>query len=300
LAESRTSKFPKSSGGLPTAATNAHFKIKIVFAFPNFYFPPMKRISPPVLFAAMLLVFPTAYSQIHPVSPTTPALAENINRAVPNTATNPVPRDSGWIKRHDRFVQEAQNGGIDILFMGDSITDYWRSRGSNVWSQYYAPRHAADFGISADRTQHVLWRMDHGELDGIHPKVVVLMIGTNNTGKESDQKTPRNTVSEVAEGVQAVVNDIRARLPDSKILLLAIFPRGTLDDPQRAQVALINTLIAKLDDGRMVKFLDISPKFLEFDGTLPRSIMPDLLHPNAQGYQIWADAMEPTLDEMLK
>jgi len=260
----------------------------------------MKRISPPVLFAAMLLVFPTAYSQIHPVSPTTPALAENINRAVPNTATNPVPRDSGWIKRHDRFVQEAQNGGIDILFMGDSITDYWRSRGSNVWSQYYAPRHAADFGISADRTQHVLWRMDHGELDGIHPKVVVLMIGTNNTGKESDQKTPRNTVSEVAEGVQAVVNDIRARLPDSKILLLAIFPRGTLDDPQRAQVALINTLIAKLDDGRMVKFLDISPKFLEFDGTLPRSIMPDLLHPNAQGYQIWADAMEPTLDEMLK
>ena len=211
-----------------------------------------------------------------------------------------MPRDSGWIKRHDRFVQETQNGGIDILFLGDSITDYWRNRGSNVWSRYYAPRHAADFGISADRTQHVLWRLDHGELDGIHPKVVVLMIGTNNTGKESDHKTPRNTVPEVAEGVQAVVNDIRARLPDSKILLLAIFPRGTLDDPQRAQVALINTLIAKLDDGKTVKFLDIGPKFLEFDGTLPKSIMPDLLHPNAQGYQIWADAMEPTLDEMLK
>ena len=260
----------------------------------------MKRISLPVLSAAMLLVFPAAYSQIHPVSPTTPALAENINRVVPNTATNPVPRDAGWIKRHDRFVQEAQQGGIDILFLGDSITDYWRSRGSNVWNQYYAPRHAADFGISGDRTQHVLWRLDHGEFDGIHPKVVVLMIGTNNTGKESDHKTPRNTVPEMAEGVQAVVNDIRARLPDSKILLLAIFPRGTLDDPQRAQVALINTLIAKLDDGKMVKFLDIGPKFLEFDGTLPKSIMPDLLHPNAQGYQIWADAMEPTLDEMLK
>ena len=219
----------------------------------------MKRISPPVLFAAMLLVFPAACSPIRPVSPTAPVLAENISRAVPNTATNPVPRDSDWIKRHAGFVREAQKGGIDILFLGDSITDCWRSRGSNVWSRYYAPRHAADFGISADCTEHVLWRLEHGELDGIHPKVVVLMIGTNNTGKESDHKTPRNTVPEVAEGVQAVVNEIRVRLPDSKILLLAIFPRGTLDDPQRAQVALINTLIAKLDDGKMVKFLDIGP-----------------------------------------
>ncbi len=217
-----------------------------------------------------------------------------------NTATNPVPRDARWVKRHEGFVQEAQKGGIDILFMGDSITDFWRNRGSNVWKQAYAPRHAANFGISGDRTQHVLWRIDHGELDGIHPKVVVLMIGTNNTGNENDRKTPRNTVPETAEGVRAVVNEIRARLPESRILLLAIFPRGALDNPQRAQVALINTLIAKLDDGKMVKYLDIGSNFLEFDGTLPRGIMPDLLHPNAKGYQIWADAMEPALDEMLK
>ena len=222
------------------------------------------------------------------------------NAVAQNTATNPVPRNAGWIKRHEGFVQQAQKGGVAILFMGDSITDFWRNRGSNVWNHYYAPRHAADFGISGDRTEHVLWRIDHGELDGIHPKVVVLMIGTNNTGKENDHKTPRNSVPEVAEGVRAVVNDIRARLPKSKILLLAIFPRGTLDDPQRVQVALINTLIAKLDDGKMVKFLDIGPKFLEFDGTLPRSVMPDLLHPNPRGYQIWADAMNPTLDGMLK
>jgi lysophospholipase L1-like esterase len=224
------------------------------------------------------------------------------NAVVQNTATNPVPLGAGWVARHEGFVAQAKQGGIDILFMGDSITDFWRNRGSNVWNQYYAPRHAANFGISGDRTQHVLWRMNNGELDGIKPKVVVLMIGTNNTGKERNSDKIRNTVPETIAGVQAVVADIRARLPDSKILLLGIFPRGTLDDPQRAEVALINTVIAKLDDGKMVRFLDISPKFLESDGTLSPDIMlkPDFLHPSAKGYQIWAQAMEPTLDEMLK
>jgi beta-glucosidase len=125
------------------------------------------------------------------------------------------------------------------------------------------------------------------------------MIGTNNTGKEKDGNV-RNLPSEVIEGVSAVVKDLRARLPGTKILLLAIFPRGVLDDPQRAEVALINTVLAKLDDGKMVRFLDIGSKFLEPDGTLPKNIMPDLLHPNENGYQIWADAMEPTLAEMLK
>jgi len=217
-----------------------------------------------------------------------------------NTATNPVPRDPNWVKRHEGFVAQAKQGGIDILFMGDSITDFWRNRGSNVWNQYYAPRHAANFGISGDRTQHVLWRMDNGELDGIHPKVVVLMIGTNNTGKERDKKTPRNTVPETIAGVQAVVADIRAKLPGSKLLLLAIFPRGDGGPEQQAQIDEINPVIAKLDDGKLVKFLDIGAKFLDADGTLPKSVMPDLLHPNEHGYQIWADAMNPTLDEMLK
>lgn len=217
-----------------------------------------------------------------------------------NTATNPVPRDAQWIARHEAFVKEARKGGIDILFLGDSITDFWRNRGSNVWNQYYAPRHAANFGISGDRTQHLLWRMDHGELDGIHPRVVVLMIGTNNTGKERDSDKIRNTVPETIAGVQAVVRDLRSKLPDSKVLLLAIFPRGTLESPQRAQVAVINTVIAKLDDDKMVRFLDIGPKFLSDDGALPREMMSDGLHPGAKGYEIWAESMEPTLDELLK
>lgn len=267
---------------------------------PIFYFRRVTKIFLPFLFVAVLLVLPTACCHTHPVASTAPALAGITKVAIPNTATNPVPRDAKWVQRHEGFVQEAQKGGIDILFLGDSITDFWRNRGSNVWNQFYAPRHAANFGISGDRTQHLLWRIDHGELDGIHPKVVVLMIGTNNTGKENDHQTPRNTVPQTIEGVQAVVSDIRRKLPDSKILLLAIFPRSTLDDPQRAQVALINPVIARLDDGKMVRYLDLGPRFLADDGALPRSIMPDLLHPNAKGYQIWAGAMEPTLVELLK
>ena len=221
-------------------------------------------------------------------------------QATGNTATNPVPRDARWLARHESFVKEAHQGGIEILFLGDSITDFWRNRGLSVWNKYYATRHAANFGISGDRTQHLLWRMEHGELDGIHPGVVVLMIGTNNTGKERNSNKTRNTIPETIAGVQAVVRELRAKLPGSKILLLGSFPRGTLESPQRAQVAVINTVIAKLRDGRMVRFLDIGPKFLEPDGTLSRDIMPDLLHPSLKGYQLWADAMEPTLDEMLK
>ena len=223
-----------------------------------------------------------------------------ISALAQNTATNPVPRDPRWVHRHEGFVAEAKTNRIDLLFLGDSITDFWRNRGSNVWNQFYAPRHAANFGISGDRTQHVLWRIEHGELDNIHPRVVVLMIGTNNTGKERNSDKIRNTTQETIEGVTAVVNEIRAKLPDTKILLLAIFPRGEKNDPQRAQVEEINKSIATLADGKMIRFLNINDKFLEPDGTLPRNIMPDLLHPNAHGYQIWADAMEPTLAPMLK
>ena len=210
-----------------------------------------------------------------------------------------MPRDANWLKRHEGFLGEAKKGGIDLLFLGDSITDGWRGPGLQVWNQYYATLHAANFGIGGDRTQHILWRMDHGELDGIKPKVVVLLIGTNNTGLERDGKTVRNTTPQVIEGVTAVVNELRAKLPDSRILLLAIFPRGN-GGPQQAQINAVNTALAMLDDGKMVKFLDIGGRFLDANGKIPRSNMPDLLHPSAQGYQIWADAMNPTLNAMMK
>jgi lysophospholipase L1-like esterase len=257
----------------------------------------MKKFSLPFLIAVASVVFftsPKSFAQVINV------LGGGANTVMSNAATNPVPLGGGWVRRHDGFVAEAKKGGIDILFMGDSITDFWRNRGSNVWNQYYAPQHAANFGISGDRTEHVLWRMNNGELDGIKPKVVVLMIGTNNTGKERNSNRIRNTTPQVIEGVTAVVNDIRAKLPESKILLLAIFPRGDGGPEQQAQINEINPVIAKLADGKMVTFLDIGAKFLNADGKLPTTVMPDLLHPNEHGYQIWADAMNPTLAEMMK
>jgi lysophospholipase L1-like esterase len=223
------------------------------------------------------------------------------NAVAPNTAIIPVLRTNptNWVARHEGFVEIAKKGNVDLLFMGDSITDGWRGRGLKVWNKYYASQHAANFGIGGDRTEHVLWRMDNGELDGLKPKVCVLMIGTNNTGKDKNGHMAY-TIPQVIEAVTAIVTEIHAKLPETKILLLAIFPRGNIDDFQRGEVAVINQALDKLDNGGNVKFLDIGSKFLDADGTLPRSIMPDLLHPNEKGYQIWADAMNPTLDEMMK
>jgi lysophospholipase L1-like esterase len=222
------------------------------------------------------------------------ALAEN-TAIVPVLRTTPT----NWVARHEGFLAEAKQGKFDLVFVGDSITDGWRKGGRQVWDKYYGPRHALNLGIGGDRTEHVLWRIQQGELDGLKPKAVVLMIGTNNTGKEKDG-SPRNSTAEVIEGVTAVVKSIRAKLPQSKVLLLAVFPRGTVDAPQRAQIKEINAAIAKLADGKMIQCLDIGKVFLADDGSIPKTIMPDLLHPNAKGYQLWADAMEPTLAKMMQ
>lgn len=220
-----------------------------------------------------------------------------------NTAVIPLPRSfpTNWMSLHETFVARARQGHIDLLFLGDSITAgwLWDKGGLKVWNKYYAPRHAAEFGIGYDRTQNVLWRIEHGELDGIKPKVVVLLIGTNNAGDEDNGK-PRNTTPEIIEGVTTLVRELRVRLPASRVLLLGLFPRGEKNDPIREQVKEVNSQLVRLDDGTMVKFLDIGSRFLEADGTLSREIMPDLLHPSEQGYQIWAEAMQETLAGMMK
>ena len=238
------------------------------------------------------------------VAPVDPALRDPAK----NSAIRPEPRDPNWVKRHEGFVAEAKKGGVDVLFLGDSITDFWRRNqterqvgGKAVFEREFGGMKVANFGISGDRTQHVLWRLENGELEGIKPRLIMLMIGTNNTGFERDNTTPRNTPAETVEGVRAIVQKLRAALPTTKILLLAIFPRGEKpDNPQRLQVNEINREIQKLADGKNVRWLDINAKFLAPDGTLPKDIMPDFLHPNEKGYEIWAAAIKQPMAEMLK
>ncbi len=210
----------------------------------------------------------------------------------------PQPKDKGWLKRHEGFAAEAKKGGIDLLFLGDSITDAWRGgKQKALWELHFAPLKAANFGISGDRTQHVLWRIQNGELEGIAPKAVVLMIGTNNIGQK-DAEAPASAVA----GIKAIVKEIQAKTPKTKVLLLGVFPRGEKPDhAHRAQIKEINAEIAKLDDGgKSVKFLDIGGKFLQPDGMISREIMPDFLHLTEKGYQIWADAVKEPLAELMK
>lgn len=203
---------------------------------------------------------------------------------------------------HLSFLARSKSP-MDVLFIGDSITEGWAGA-PHIWDHYYGMLRPANFGISGDRTQHVIWRIENGELDAAKPKVVVLMLGTNNSGS--------NTGEEIAAADKKIVELIRAKIPHAKVLLLAIFPRGAYRNGQGIAVeqdaaaadktAVINTAnaaLAKLDDGKMVRYLDIGPAFLGQDGKIPLSIMPDQLHPNAAGYQLWADAMQPLLQEML-
>ncbi|HVE41340.1 MAG TPA: platelet-activating factor acetylhydrolase IB subunit [Planctomycetota bacterium] len=206
-------------------------------------------------------------------------------------ATKPVPRDAGWTKRHEGFVEIAKKGGVDFLLMGDSITDGWRGKGKTVYAENFEPLKAANFGIGGDRTQHVLWRLQNGELDGITPKLCMLMIGTNN-GKDSAE--------DVAAGITAIVKELQKKSPTTKVLLLAIFPRGEKPNPGREKNDKVNTMIAKLDDGgKTVKYLDIGGKFLAEDKSISKDIMPDFLHLTEAGYKLWADAVLPTVKEML-
>ena len=214
------------------------------------------------------------------------------NKKPDNSAIKPVPKDK---KRHEGFVALAKKGGIDLVFLGDSITDGWRGPpGEEIWKKHFQPVHAANFGIGGDRTQHVLWRIQNGELEGYHAKAAVLMIGTNNLGN--------NTVEQIAEGITAIVQEIHKQQPETKVLLLAIFPRSQkAADPARDKIKDINKIIAKLDDGgKTVRYLDIGDKFLDKSGNISKEIMPDFLHLSKAGYKIWAESIQPAVDELMR
>lgn len=222
----------------------------------------------------------------------------------PNSAIDPQPRkDDFWVKRHESFLEIARQGNVDLLFLGDSITQGWGGAGKDAWAKHFGSLKPANFGIGGDRTQHVLWRITQGkELEGIDPKAVVLMIGTNNAST--------NSAEEIAQGVKAIVMELRKQKPQAKILVLGVFPRsGTKVGKEVAaisveelhpKIAKINLLVGQLADGEKVMYKDISSAFLSEEGKLTRSIMPDYLHLSPAGYEIWANAIKTEVDGMLK
>lgn len=212
-----------------------------------------------------------------------------------NTAAAPAPRDdAGWKDRFEAINAQAKQGHADLVFIGDSITQGWEGEGKEVWQNHYAGRKALNAGISGDRTQHVLWRLEHGNIDGLHPKLAVIMIGTNNTHNTD------NTSEQIAEGITAIVHELRTRLPQTRILLLGVFPRGERPNPQCEKINQVNAIISKLDDGKNINYLDIGKKFLSEDGSISKEIMPDSLHLSPKGYTIWADAIEAKVEALMK
>ena len=215
--------------------------------------------------------------------------------ARPNTAATFTQTTLRMGPRHEGFVEIAKKGDIDLLLHGDSITDWWVQNDENraVFNKYFGHIRTANFAIAGDTTQGVLWGLQNGEGQGFQPKAVMLMIGTNNTGP--------NTGPEIAEGIGAVVLELRRNFPEAKVLLLAVFPRGRPGDPVRDKIAEINGIIAKLHDGKRVFFMDIGPKFLDDQGVfLPGVFRPDNLHPAAPGYEIWGSAVKDKLAELLR
>ncbi len=210
-----------------------------------------------------------------------------------NSAVTPEHRHSWWTLRNDAVNERVKQGNVDLLLIGDSITHGWENAGKKYWDKYYEPRNAVNMGFSGDRTQHVLWRLDHGHLEGISPKLAVLMIGTNNSNGQD------NTAEEIADGIIAICKKIRAKCPGTKILILAIFPRGPEPSDQRAKNEKASLLASEIADSKMIYYLDINDKFLTTDGFLTMKIMPDYLHPNEVGYQIWAEAIEPKVAELM-
>jgi lysophospholipase L1-like esterase len=239
------------------------------------------------------------------------AFAQLPSQAVPppfhGDASAPFQKqDSGvFLERHASFLTRGKSGPIDLLFIGDSITERWKVA-PHIWQAYYGKYQPANFGIGGDRTQNVIWQIEHGELDGIAPRVTVLMIGTNNSGDY--------TAEEIVAAERKILAMIHEKLPATRILLLGIFPRGvrpdksgaitqaTIDDAAKRKLTIdaVNRELSRLDDGKTIRYLDISASFLGQDGRIPYPVMPDQLHPSEAGYQLWADAMQPLLASMMK
>ncbi|MGZ8900851.1 MAG: GDSL-type esterase/lipase family protein [Limisphaerales bacterium] len=213
-----------------------------------------------------------------------------------HSAIDPQPRgDDGWKRRQASFNEKVKEVGkkSQLIFIGDSITQGWEGAGKELWENRFAKFEAINLGIGGDRTQHVLYRLDNGNLEGLSPKAAVVMIGTNNSNGED------NTAEQIAEGIRHIVHTLRIKLPSTKILLIPIFPRGENVNPQRGKINQANQIIQKLADGQNVLWVDFGHKYIDDGGHIPRDIMPDYLHLSPKGYEIWADSIKEPLAKVL-
>lgn len=253
-----------------------------------------------VAFAVLSLALPARSQTAAPAAPAAPAKpAVVLPPQKAYVAAQKFAKDGkvnpGFLAAHEKFVAQAKEGKARLVFLGDSITAGW-GRQPAIWDKAFGQYDPVNFGIGGDRTQHVLWRIENGELEVIKPQAVVLMIGTNNSGTDSAE--------DIAKGITAIVDTIKTKQPQAKILLLAVFPRGEKPTGKlgaaNEKLKQVNATIAKLDDGKTVHFLDIGGKFPVIDGNLSADAMPDFLHLSESGYQIWADAIGEKLAELMK
>ncbi len=202
---------------------------------------------------------------------------------------------NAWQQTHQGFVTRTAQGGIDVVFFGDSITQGWGGEGKEVWERTYAPLKAVNYGIGGDGTRQVLWRIQHGEVEALKPKLVVLKIGTNNLYSDANAGSDE----EIAKGIATVVQELRTRLPTTRILLLGILPRQNAHFCGR--IAKINAISATLDDGKQVRWLDMGASFLAAPGQVVKECFgPDQLHLVKHGYEVWSTTMRPLFDELMK
>ena len=224
---------------------------------------------------------------------------------LPVPADQPASRtDQNSLLAHSQLLDKASKGGIDIYFEGDSITRRWGATDYPEllanWRQNFFGWNASDFGWGADLTQNILWRLEHGELDGVNPKVVVLLAGTNNVGRGVRAGTEEAKIADVTKGIEAILRVIEEKAPRAAIILTAIFPRN---DSMAAMPVIqrINGKLSKLADGKKIRYLDVNDKLADADGKLFEGMMNagDKLHPTLKGYQVWADALKPVFTELL-
>ncbi len=253
------------------------------------------------LLASLALACQAGDPQTAPTA-SSPPVSSAPTASRPPVSTEPTARTgewaAAWMERHEELNRRLEAGAVDVAFIGDSIThfwepsQFWEDHGQSVWEEYFGDFKAVNLGVSGDQTGHLLWRVENSDWAAAAPKVAVIMIGTNNL---SSAHTP----AEIAAGNEIVVKRLRELSPTTRILLLGVFPREERPGELRAVLKETNRLLAQRPWGEMVEFMDLWDDFLDQEGRISPQVMPDFLHLGAEGYVIWAQAVDDKLDEML-